>query len=162
MIKDGKIFGKINIIDFLVIVLILILILGAYLKFGIFGKNNNLNKTTVIEYDIKVPVVRKFTIDAIKVGDEIYDSQTGNSMGKVTSINYNNAEQSLVKEDGTIVMASMKDKYDLVVTVETDGTENKVGFYAKGNIELKVGGDKDIETKYIKCMGTIFRIETKD
>jgi hypothetical protein len=162
MFKEGKIFGKINIIDFSVIVLIILLILTAYLKFGVLGKTNKVDESAKIIYDFKIPAVRMYTIDSVRIGDDVYDSQTSNYIGKVIDVKYTKAIQSIPKEDGTIVVTEMLDKYDMTITIETNGVENDKGYFANGNIELKVGGDIMIETKYAKSKGTIFRIETKD
>ena len=44
MIKDGKVFGKINVVDLCVILVIVLLIIGAVIKFGNF--NSKTEETT--------------------------------------------------------------------------------------------------------------------
>ena len=63
-------------------------------------------------------------------------------------------------ENGTAVKTEVPGKYDLKLKIETEGMINTSGYYANKTVELKVGSEKTIETKYVKSTGRIASIES--
>lgn len=161
MFKDGKLFGKINIVDMAVILIVVLLIIGATIKFGKFNSKTEESTSQNIEYKVEVKNIRGYTVDALQIGDLVYDSQTGISIGSITNIEKTNAKtyESLIT--GDVVLVENPYKYDVVITVETPGSVETDAYYANKTIELKVNSVKVIETKYTKTSGTISDIKVK-
>ena len=162
MLKDGKLFGKINIVDCFVLLIILLLIIGAVMKFGKFNSGVEVSSNQIIEYQMKIKNVRDFTIDAMQSGDIVYDSQTGNSIGKITNVEKEDAITYDFKSTGELIEVHNSDRCDAIITIETDGTVDENGYYANKIVELKVDSTKIIETKYVKTSGTIVDIKIKN
>ena len=49
-------------------------------------------------------------------------------------------------------------KNDIILTIETPGTVTDSGYYANKSIELKVGSEKEIETRYATTSGKVTSI----
>lgn len=151
---------KINIIDVAVVILILILIVFAYLKFGVYEHTKTDAEMSGIQFSIKISEVRKYTGDAFKVGDTIYDSQTKLAIGSITNIEMVNSKVNSETTDGRIILVENPERYDVIITVETQGIENDKAYFADKSVELKVGSEKVIETLYVKTTGKIISINT--
>lgn len=156
--KNGKVFGKINILDFIVVLVVALLIVAATIKFGKFNNKTEESSTETIIYKIEVKNIRDFTVEAFQSGDEVYDSQTDIYIGKIINVEKNFAETYDVTDDGKTVLVNNPYKYDMILTIETSGDVEKDAYYANKTIELKLDSEKTIETKYAKTTGKICEI----
>lgn len=150
---------KINIIDIAIVILIIALLFAAYLKFAVYDHTKTDAEMTKIEYSIKIPAVRRYTADAFKVGDTIFDSTTKLAIGTITNIEVVNNVGVVETSKGTIASAENPNRYDVTITIQTDGMETDKAYFADRSVELKVGSEKQIETLYVKTTGTIMSIE---
>ena len=155
MIKDGKIFGKINIFDFAILILIVALILVGTLKFRTLDKTVDSSNLGKITYTFLINNVREYTANAFVSGDALYDSSTDVNIGVITNVSATPSKSFLSTQDGSLKEMENPYKYDITLTVETPGTVTDSGYYANKSIELKVGSEKNIETLYAKTLGKI-------
>lgn len=151
---------KINIIDIAVVVLILALVVFAYLKFGVYEHTKTDAEMNKIQFSIKISEVRSYTGEAFKVGDTLYDSQTKLAIGTITNVEMITSRINSETTDGRIIYVENPERYDVTITVETEGIENDKAFFADKSVELKVGSEKTVETKYVKTTGKIISIES--
>ncbi len=156
-----NILKKINIYDIAAIILILVLCVAAYVKFGIIEHTKTEAQMSTIEYTIMFPGLRKYSVDTFKSGDTVYDSQTKISIGTIKAISYENARAEIQALNGEVLEVKNPERYDVTLTIETPGLENDKGYFADRSIELKVGSEKFIETLYIKSNGKIKSIKVK-
>ena len=146
--KKGK---KINGLDiFIIVVIIAVVAFGAYK-----GLNINKNKGTGseamyvdVEYDAYVERVRMKTVDAIHVGDLLYDKTTGVCIGEITDKAYFPFAEPEITEAGNAVMAEVPDYYTLKITVESSIIEKEDGYYLGGIVEFKSNSKTEVYTKY--------------
>ncbi|MBQ9267879.1 MAG: DUF4330 domain-containing protein [Clostridia bacterium] len=150
---------KMNLIDIAVVVLIIALGFALYLKFGVYDHTKTEAAMSKIEYSIKIYNVRNYTADAFQVGDTVYDSQTKLAIGKIMNIETESAKTVKETTNGKAVTAENPNRYDVLLTIETDGMETEKAYFADRSVELKVGSEKQIETLYVKTNGTIFSID---
>ena len=142
---------KINILDLSVILIILLLIFAASVKFKNYnaddGENASLER---IEYAIRIGNVREYTAEAFEIGDKVYDSQTNVVIGEIREkeIEPNISYEKI--ETGELIKSEVPNRYNLTLVLETDGSVTQDGYYANRSVELKVGSDKQIETLYAK------------
>ena len=162
MFKNGKLFGKINIVDLCVVLVILLLVVGASIKFQKFNSKSEETQSTAIVYEFTVNNVRDYTILAIQKGDTVYDSQSGVAIGKVVAVQKTQAETYEGTSTGNVIKVTNPYRYDMILTIETPGTVEKEAYYANKSIELKVNSSKQIETKYMKTSGTISAITVRE
>lgn len=159
--KNGKLFGKISVIDILAVFVIVLALLGGYLRFS--GKTApNMGKNTAIEYCVLVKGVRSFSVDALKKGGFVFDKKTGERIGEIIKVSESPATSGSIKADGSYVNAALPDKFDVRVTVETMGRSGDLGIFDSRNTELNVGGNTGIVSKWVSSVGQIESIKVKD
>lgn len=117
--NKGKVFGKINIIDLCVILVIIAAIGVTVFKFG-FSAHSNVSATNgTVTYTVTTKGVRNFTVKSFKVGDKMYDKENDKYMGDVVSVSSEPAMDYITCADGSIKYVSLPERYDLTVVVSS-------------------------------------------
>ncbi|MEE1043230.1 MAG: DUF4330 family protein [Clostridia bacterium] len=149
--SKGKLFGKVSIVDILVIILIVVAIAGAYVRFN--GNNvGAVTKTTEFNYMITIREIRETNKNLLldSVGTDFrLDGKISSSMGTLTNVEVRDAIAEVEKTDGTIVSAAVPEKYDVVLTLKVNGTETDTGYFTPEMYEVCAG--KEITLTNIKC-----------
>lgn len=158
MFKDGKLFGKINLFDFAIVILVIILIIAGVTKFKTFDKTVDASAMGKIQYTFLIEDVRSYTADALKSGDTVFDSATNINIGTITNVKREPAKVVKNLADGATKIFENEYKNDVILTIETPGTMSNTGYFANKSIELKVGSEKEIETLYMTSLGKVTSI----
>ncbi len=149
--SKGKLFGKISIVDILVVILIIIAIIGAYVRFN--GNNvGAINQTSEFNYNITIREIRETNKNLLmnSVGTDFrLSGKISSSMGTLTEVKVNEAVCEVEKTDGTIVSAVVPEKYDVVLTFKVTGSETDTGYYTPEMYEVCAG--KEITLANINC-----------
>ncbi|SHH48555.1 DUF4330 domain-containing protein [Tepidibacter thalassicus] len=153
--NKGKLFGKISIIDILVVLCIFSFVLGVYYKFFHVKEIKAVNSLDTIEYKIDIKDIRKASVDSLKKGVEVYEKRTDRYLGKVVEKKVVPMEAYIEKTDGTIVKAEKPDRYEMIITLVTSGVEREDSFLANGNKEINVGSEINIKTRLVSFVGVI-------
>ena len=163
--KEGKLFGKVSIIDVLVIVAILVVGIGFFLRF-ISPVARIVTTPEEIEYTLLVRSIRHTTRDAFMRADDqgrmmqLSDARTGEELGRIVSVMYEGAIQEDVLADGAFDAFPVPGRYDVFITVRVDGRWNQTGYYTFQNRALTMGSTSRIQTKYAASSGEIIEIGT--
>ncbi len=157
--KEGKLFGKISIIDVLVVVLILALAVGLFLRFSNtavtdFSRNS-------YEYEVRVDNIRDYTVAALEKGGEVYDQNTKEYLGTIVSVRQEPGEAVIPMADGSYKTVVAEDRYAAYVTVSFTGRENNGGYYTDTNQQIAVGETLLMNAKGAKCTGNITKVYQK-
>lgn len=147
--EKGRLFGRVSIVDLGVLLLVVMLLTGAYYKFFMVDKSQNAAKFDTLEYKILVKEVRQQSVDAIEVGADIYDVKTDSPMGKIVDKEVLPATDQLTKADGTMVIAEKPQRFDVLVTIQVPGVETKYGFLANGKRDLNRESQQVMDTRMI-------------
>lgn len=158
MFKDGKLFGKINLFDFAIVILVIILIIAGATKFKTFDKTVDASAMGKIQYTFLIKDVRSYTADALESGDAVFDSATNINIGTITNVKKEPAKVTKSLADGSTKIFENEYKNDVILTIETPGTMSNTGYFANKSIELKVGSEKEIETLYMTSLGRVASI----
>ncbi|NLK36954.1 MAG: DUF4330 domain-containing protein [Epulopiscium sp.] len=153
--EKGKLFGKINIIDFCVILLVIALALGAAYKFRGLEKTSTTTTMEPIRYTIEVKKIRDYIFQNVKEGDLIFDKTSGNCIGTITKIDATPAKEAVLCIDGTYNMGDVENRIDVVFTVEGEGVISADGYFINKTYELVSGSERKFMTKYFECDGSI-------
>lgn len=148
--KNGKLFGKFNIIDLLFILVIIVAVLATVFKFGFSANKDATVASDMIEYVLKAEKVRMFTIDAFEIGDTVYDDESSKAIGVIKNVEYKPCEQYFYKNDGTIVKNVMPERYDAYVTIECDARISDDGYYANGTKQISKFSTIKITTQKVE------------
>lgn len=134
--KKGKLFGKISVID--IIIVLSIVFVGVVFILNSRGKvelpvsvDSTVEYTTVLKaYNLNTTSIEPFT-----VGDNVYSS-SGELIGKITNIEVKQGYTKEKLQDGTYIDFPNPEYIDYFLTVEGTGTLTDKGFKAKGSFSL--------------------------
>ena len=155
--KNGKLFGVINIIDFVVVVLAIALLGGAFVKFKVLDKTSTNVDLVPITYTVEIKGVREYFLENVKVGDEIFDSTSSTCVGTIVDMESSVAQEEMEFPNGTVAYVPSEGKLDIVLTIEGEGVVNN-GYFINKTYELLRNSNREFFTKYAKCEGTILDI----
>ncbi len=156
--KEGKLFGKISIIDILVVLAIVVAALGIYTRFFV-GNTKVETASSHIEYRLKVQNVRIGTVEALeRYKGAIYDTDTKEYLGDITAVEYTEATSGIETSNGQIKEAVLPERYDVLVTVNVDGKVNDSGYYTANNQALAAGSSYVFQAKAATTTGRIYDI----
>lgn len=161
MNKDGKIKGKFNVIDVLVIVLLAAVIVGIALRYG-ERITTAVKSEEEFTYVVRVSGVRKHTIDALEKSKSmaVTDKKSEINLGTVENVEVEAAVQTDAQTaDGKIVEAELPERYNAYVTIKTKGKESDNSYITADSNELSVGRTTEIFTKYVHTSGMIEKVE---
>ncbi len=153
--KEGKLFGKISIIDIIVILAILVGAFGVYTRFFVSEKKVE-TAASHIEYTMKIKEVRIGTVNALKnYMGPVTDTTTKEYMGDIVDVTYTDSQKAVETTNGKMKASLVPDRYDVTLTVRVDGKINASGFYTANNQALAAGSSYIFTTKAAKTTGTI-------
>lgn len=167
MIKNGKIFGKINIFDFIVLVLLLLMAFGFFAFTGIDAvKDIELKKEDYLKevnYEIKLESVRMETVDCFEAGTPIYDADRKIQIGIVTSAEAEQAHTIMETFNGKAVKAPIEGKYDLTLKIRAIAYETPEGeLWITQTERLLEGRVFTFITQKNRCQGNVKNVEITD
>ena len=156
--KEGKLFGKVSIIDIFVILVIVVAAFGIYTRF--FAVNERVAVTeNQLEYQFKIDKVRQGTYDAIAKLGPVYDKTTKEYMGEIIKVEAEECYESSELADGRVINSLVPERMDLIVTVKVNGSSNDTGYYTSDNKFIAVGSGFTITTKYAETTGEVVGIK---
>lgn len=170
--KNGKLFGKVSIIDIGVILVIIVGILGACITFSTLnsGKLNDNSKlalnssspTISATVTFTVKGVRSMTKDALCVGDEMYDTKDNKLIGTISKVTAEPAKSDFIAADGTFYKTTIPEKFDVDIYVDVTGKNTETGFHTESDLQLLYGKTIEIKTPTVKTTPEItgFDFET--
>jgi len=157
--KEGKLFGKISIIDVIVILAVIVIGVGGYLRF--FAPNARLvAQPHEIEYVMRIHSVRRMSINALQQLGSIADTRTGEELGEIVYVTYEPAYWEIALIDGDYVSLPVPDRYNAIVTVRVDGRVSGTEFLTHQNRSLSIGTSAAFQSKYAETSGEIIAIDT--
>lgn len=155
--SKGKLFGKISIVDILIIVVILLAIAGVGYKFT----RSSLLKQDNLEVEFYVEETPDYAAQAINTGDVIKDITKGSVLGTVTGKTVAPSISFAANSQGQYV-ASSKQGYDSVkVTATASGkySQNSVTF---DSAEYFIGQSYQLRMGNSAVYGRISSIKKKE
>jgi len=155
--KKGRVFGLINIIDLLVILLI-VAVVG---RFTLMQKQKSAGAVTKnIEIVVHVKEVRDATCDVVKVGDVVKETKTNAVLGKITNVEVVPSETLVETADGRIVVAPNPVYKDMYITLQGLGSagENAI---VLGSNEIRVGTTLQLKTNMYSVTSTVMSIDVQ-
>ena len=158
MFKNGKLFGKINMFDALILIIVVALVVAGITKFRTFNQTVDTSLPGKITYEFLISNVRDYTLKSFQSGDEVYDEASKINIGKIVSIDSRDAKVIKSFADGSTEIVQNPYRKDVILTIETPGSETENAYFANKSIELKVGSEKKIETLYASSYGKISKI----
>lgn len=148
--NNGRLFGKISVIDVLVILVV------AVMAFALHTKNNSLSVTststpgTTITLTVLAENLDLQVADAVAIGDKMYDKDhsTGGAIGTITAVERLDATKTEKLGDGTYARLTNADGCNLLITLECSGSVNEGRYSINRVYELGVNANRSFYTPY--------------
>ena len=158
--EKGRLFGKINLVDLGIILLLILAVCAVGAK---IAKEKFVDRETVrISYTLCVRGVRQQSVDAIgMVKENITDAEKDEPLGDIVNIEKKTAEELVEMVDGGFKRAQYSDKYDLYITLETDGVKSADGYFTSSGKKLLYGGTIGLNNGYSQMFGVVEEVSVK-
>lgn len=148
-----------NWVDALVCLVLVLLTLGAVFKFVLSDKTSTAAAVDTITYVVHVTGLKDETVDAFQVGDELFDSDTGASVGVIQAVESIPAETVITYPDGTAQWGTVDGRSDVFLTVEAQGTVTADRQHmVNGTYRVSVGSQRNLNTLYRSFAGRIWSV----
>ncbi|MBR5153099.1 MAG: DUF4330 domain-containing protein [Clostridia bacterium] len=157
--KNGKLFGKISIVDIAVVLLLAVLVAGVILRIG--GNSGEVISGATYECVVKVESVRQYTVDALTKGGEVYDKTTKEYIGTITGVTTEPATDHLLMADGSHKVVPVDNRYHAYVTIAFQGKETPEGYFTSSNQQMYAGGTLVMNAKWTECTGEVQKVYAK-
>ena len=159
--RNGRLFGKISVIDVIVILAVIVMAAAIYVKTHKPQTGSNVATTTIV-YQMSVENQPEYMLDAIQVGDQIYDKErsTGGSLGTIADIQVSGGTYEGKLNDGTVAMLPAEDCYNILLTIEGEALIEGNGSVMLNRIySLGVNSNRNFNTQYANFVGTIVDLQ---
>ncbi|WP_077369799.1 DUF4330 domain-containing protein [Anaerosalibacter sp. Marseille-P3206] len=156
--EKGKLFGIINIIDLIVIVVLALLITGGVKRVRT-TRPDMVSETKKATVTIEVSEIRNATVEGLVVGDPIYHYDKGNYFGKIVDVKVEPFKEA-VESNGKWVNAEVPEKYVATLTVEADAVETPDVIIIGGE-QTRIGHQFRLKNKKVAVFGTILGVEVE-
>lgn len=161
--SKGKIFGKVSIVDAVVVLLILAAVVGAYFRFN--GSNAEVvANDEEFFYTIQINNIRAENKDLLlkSIGTPFkLSGKISSTMGELIDATAVGAESEMIINDGTVIRAAIPERYDVTLQFKVLGKVNEYGFYTPEMHEICAAKDYDIKNIYCSVTGMVLKVWSK-
>lgn len=153
----GKVFGLINVVDLIILLLVLLVAAGAAYK---FTHRTQQSKTVQVEYQVLIPHIRPAMAEAIKVGDKMVQ---GGSYTSVTVKDVKIEPGYSVNVDARGQRVESYEPYlkDVYVTISGTTTLSSAAIIMGGQ-DVRVGKDYYVKSRDYEFKGTVEKLVVKE
>lgn len=158
--EKGRLFGKINVIDLVLIVVIVLAVIAVGWKLA----GDRLTSAVVgekhIEYVVKCERVEQLLADGLALKDfpEKLMSSGSYTSGSVESYSCEPHMLSACGEDGEALSCAEEGYYDLYFTISASVAGNSITNQV-GSQEVRVGKEHIVKTRFIELTGVVMSVE---
>lgn len=125
MDDKGRLFGKVNIFDLLVLLLVIVGLVGMSLRMIPSQEEVAVTKTAI--YQVEIVGAREYLKDAYQIGDVLYEGE--NFVGTITDVQIENSKYWKRLADGTMKQVEQLYGYDIKLTFTTDEFIENKGYH---------------------------------
>ncbi len=156
--ENGRIGGKISVIDVIIIAIVLALVCAVAAK---SSGNQEIKKaaTDSYTYTVELKGVRQGTADAFKEKDVLYLLENGHVAGDITKVEVSPATAVVRDNTGKLSEGPVQKRFDVTLTVHADGQIINDRYYVNRTDELSINSAIGFGTKYVEFTGTVTEIE---
>ena len=151
---------KLNLLDYgLIVLVILVIALFVYKQYGQqyqrFQNNDEALNLVDMTYTFKVEEIRSMSVDAVKVGDILYEKDSKTVLGTVTAVATEAYSEGIFDGEGNFAMAPVPEKFNLFITVNGRVLDAEDRYLAEGVLELKINSDIQLITQMVGFDGRL-------
>ena len=137
--KNGRLFGKISVLDITVVLLFAAMAVGFVMRGGTATAAQIIAANQDFYVVMSVERVREYSVDAVNIGDLFFEQHAA-LLGEVVEFWDEPADDIVRLDDGTLVVMESEYRRNLFVRLRAQGFVNEVsGFYIGGNNHVVPG-----------------------
>lgn len=159
--EKGKLFGLINVVDLIVLVVVLLLAAALFIKFVLPAANEVISPESQMVVTVRIRGVMDYMKDQIKEiepGAALVAGSEYVAGTKVVSVEEVPYKAAVNTDEGEFKTATDPQKYDIVI--KFSASQNKgSAIYKVGNQEVRVGRGFTFKTQTVEQNAIIERIE---
>lgn len=161
--REGRLFGKISIIDVLVFAVVLLLAAALYVK-NTRTETSNLITEQTITFQVMAQGLDDYVANAVQVGDQIYDSDYssgGRSLGEITDVRVVQEPGRRLTQNlpgGEAAYIDAEETVDLLITVSGTGVYSSGAYSLNRVYALGVNSSRTYHTKHVEFSGTVLEV----
>ena len=155
-LKNGKIFGKFNIIDILVVVVLIAAIIGIAGRI-ILSQDKGISKTEEFEIVVRVDGIREYTVKGLEKKGFVF-SEDDIDLGEITNTTQETMKVDTITFDGQRKFIERPGRYTAYVTIKAKGNCVNGTYYDAEKKEVGVGREFQIRTKFVSTTGEIISV----
>ena len=168
MDENGRLFGKISVIDVLVVAVVLVMAAALCFKNASLGDIGEKERDRSIEqpitFQIRAQGLRTYIADAILEGESIYDANYpsgGEPLGTIAKVEVTADPGSAIYAlfDGTAGLVEMEDTVDILITVEGTGVAEGRTWSINQAYDLGINSTRNYYTKQVQFVGVVDSIK---
>lgn len=148
----GRLFGLVNLVDAVVVLLVLALAgAGAYKVMAL--RAGPVRTPRTVELTLLAPEVRQATVAVVQEGARVWEHDSSAPFGVIARVEVRPATEHLATPDGRWVLAELPERYDLLVTLRVPALVSEEAITV-GRMETRIGTRLIIKT-------AVFSLETR-
>lgn len=157
--KNGKLFGKISILD--IVIVAVIAFLGVVF---IMNKADKIELPVLTKTDTEYTVrFKAYNVTATEqipfnVGEKLYAS-TGEYIGEITEVSWSELETKEKLHDGTYFTFKNPRSRDYYITVKGKGSSNDKGVFAQGTFAMFPNNSQTVSSRYFYGNVVVLSVE---
>ncbi len=151
--EKGKLFGKVNLLD-LLLILILIVAIGA--ASFIFLNRGTGSKTVSVDFTFEIKNKEAKYFDNLIVGESVTDGATGAYIGEIIAFE-KKAARVMVQADDELKFAEPEGRYDGYVTVRSQASVEYPDLTVE-NLKIKIGRSVAFRSETLAMHGYIIDV----
>lgn len=137
--KNGKLFGKVSIIDIIIVFVILGVIGGAIYKFSVSNTATPFAIKDEFYIEFYCDEGPDFAINSIQVGDIATNYENGNTFGEVISITTDEVQRPTETNTGEYVISPKPGYLSAKINIKTNGFIKEQGGVLIDNVDYYIG-----------------------
>ena len=137
--SNGRLFGRISVLDILICTVVLVLAAGFLYSQVTEQIGAFVAPTSEFYVSFEANGLRPVNAEALSVGDTVFRRHENMPFGVVTSTSIETATAQMVRRDGTVEIVPVEGRYSLNFTVRVTGSVTSVGYFVNGNDHIGVG-----------------------
>ena len=153
--EKGRLFGRVSIVDVLVVAVAVFVAISVYTKFRVHDNPLTTPDTVEATYTVTIPSIRLTSANLLRPGDSLFAQETGTFIGTISAVEIKEALGPEPLVDGTLVMGATENRYDATLTVVSQGSVSGGRFFADRSYELNINARVRMVTKYNDVSGFI-------
>lgn len=159
--ENGRLFGKISVIDLLVIALVLVLALALYVKNALINSGKE-EEPDLPEQTITIQVwleaQRPYVFNSLHVGDNVWNPERFDGetyLGVITAVEAVNDPGTVLitNLDGSVERAEAEGTVDMLVTIECTGVQDGRTYFLNDGFSVGINSNRNYMTLLSKFGG---------